>query len=98
MLVHGLRSGPISDWKPDGEGDVFWPVDFLAQDLENTRVLSFGYDAKKSKYRINDRIFSHGEALCNDLADNRAIRKASAYKSATNQLAAMPPPTDTINR
>ncbi|KAF8859462.1 hypothetical protein BDZ45DRAFT_356792 [Acephala macrosclerotiorum] len=73
VFVHGLHSGPISDWQ-DEEG-LFWPVELLGHDLENTRILSFGYHTTKPTVRSDDaceegRIFNHGEALCSDLYDN----------------------------
>jgi hypothetical protein len=45
---------------------VFWPKDFLANDVENLRIISFGYDADVSTFlsRTSDRsIFSVAQDL-----------------------------------
>ncbi|CZR51756.1 uncharacterized protein PAC_01633 [Phialocephala subalpina] len=81
VLVHGLHSGPISDWQD--EGGLFWPVELLGHDLENTRILSFGYHTNKPTVRSDDaceegRIFNHGEALCSDLYDNYKLLPKSS--------------------
>ncbi|KAL1388065.1 hypothetical protein HDK64DRAFT_329208 [Phyllosticta capitalensis] len=78
VLVHGLHSGPISDWQD--EEAPFWPVEFLGQDLKNTRILSFGYQTSKSTFRPDNfceegRVFSHAEALCTDLTANQTLQK-----------------------
>ncbi|KAK8241966.1 hypothetical protein HDK77DRAFT_270218 [Phyllosticta capitalensis] len=80
VLVHGLHSGPISDWQD--EEAPFWPVEFLGQDLKNTRILSFGYQTSKSTFRPDNfceegRVFSHAEALCTDLTANQTLQKSN---------------------
>ncbi|KAK8249067.1 hypothetical protein IWZ00DRAFT_316077 [Phyllosticta capitalensis] len=93
VLVHGLWSGPISDWQE--ENTPFWPIDFLGRDLDNTRILSFGYPTSKSTFIHDDvceegRVFNHGEALCNDLIDEETRQKALCYSYAReSQFAAV---------
>lgn len=62
----------MGDWQD--EGDPFWPVEFLGRDLEETEIISFGYRTNASKMTSDgpfeeNRVFNHGEALCNDLMD-----------------------------
>ncbi|KAK8232034.1 hypothetical protein HDK90DRAFT_488969 [Phyllosticta capitalensis] len=78
VFVHGLHSGSISDWRE--EEAPFWPVEFLGQDLKNTRILSFGYQTNKSTLTPENpceegRVFSHGQDLCSDLKDDRKLLK-----------------------
>ena len=41
VFVHGLRGDRIKTWQKE---DVFWPRDFLPQELPDVRVMSYGYD------------------------------------------------------
>jgi len=42
VFVHGLRGHREKTWMKNG---YLWPRDFLATDLENCRIISFGYDS-----------------------------------------------------
>ncbi|KAG8531260.1 uncharacterized protein KY384_004618 [Bacidia gigantensis] len=45
-FVHGFAGGRHKSWEKD---DIFWPGDFLAEDLHNNaRILSWGYDGYNS--------------------------------------------------
>ncbi|KAF2417713.1 hypothetical protein EJ08DRAFT_703291 [Tothia fuscella] len=66
-LVDG-KSRPENPKKlrEDAGSSRFWPVDFLTKDVENLRIISFGYDADVSNFlsRTSDRsIFSIAQDL-----------------------------------
>ena len=42
VFVHGLTGNRETTWTHK-EAKVFWPQAFLARDLPNTRILTFGY-------------------------------------------------------
>lgn len=45
--MHGLFGDRVETWTHKGarnDQGIFWPRDLLAKDMENTRILSFGYD------------------------------------------------------
>jgi hypothetical protein len=44
VFLHGLTGTRISTWT-HGRSGVCWPRDFLAADIPNARILTFGYDA-----------------------------------------------------
>ncbi|KAL2851263.1 ankyrin repeat-containing domain protein [Aspergillus pseudodeflectus] len=44
VFLHGLTGTRISTWTHARSG-VCWPKDFLAADIPNARILTFGYDA-----------------------------------------------------
>lgn len=68
IFVHGLRGSRVKTWST---GDVFWPRDLLKHDVENCRVVTWGYDASVANafsYASKESIFGHAETLLNDLA------------------------------
>ena len=44
VFIHGLTGNAYNTWL-DKETDVHWPSKLLRQDIEKSRILSFGYDA-----------------------------------------------------
>jgi len=68
VFVHGLRGSRLRTWS---SGDVFWPRDFLKDDVKSARVITWGYDASVANaftYASNESIFGHAETLLSDLA------------------------------
>ncbi|CZR51417.1 uncharacterized protein PAC_01293 [Phialocephala subalpina] len=68
IFVHGLRGSRLKTWS---SGDVFWPRDFLKDDVKNARVITWGYDASVANafaYASKESIFGHADTLLNDLA------------------------------
>ena len=49
VFVHGLYGGREATWTHE-RSNVFWPRDLLPRDIEDARILSFGYDAKVVKW------------------------------------------------
>jgi hypothetical protein len=70
VFIHGLTGTSEKTWL-DKQSGVYWPLDLLAADIPNIRILAFGYDADVTKLlgavSQND-LRSHGEALLSDLA------------------------------
>lgn len=67
IFVHGLGGHPRSTWHPKGISDFFWPI-WLAQDLGDVGVWSFGYAASPSEWLgrsmpIEDRAVSAVDCL-----------------------------------
>jgi pimeloyl-ACP methyl ester carboxylesterase len=48
VLIHGLGGDSYRTWRH--KPDIFWPIDFLPQDLPEARVMTFGYDADAFKF------------------------------------------------
>lgn len=78
VFVHGLRGHYLNTWSTtDRHGSkVFWPGDFLRADIEEARVISWGYDAMAATAQpgstvSQNSIFGHAGTLLNDLADRR---------------------------
>ncbi|KAI1089174.1 hypothetical protein F5B19DRAFT_388171 [Rostrohypoxylon terebratum] len=68
VFVHGLRGSRLKTWS---KGGVFWPRDFLRDDLKKARIVSWGYDANIANafsYASKESLFGHANTLLNDLA------------------------------
>ncbi|KAK7949432.1 hypothetical protein PG988_016071 [Apiospora saccharicola] len=70
IFIHGLDG----HWKKSfTKDDVFWPKDYLPQDTNNLRILSYGYDARvKADVPVSQQtVFEHGEDLVTKLVQMR---------------------------
>ncbi|KEZ43682.1 hypothetical protein SAPIO_CDS4299 [Scedosporium apiospermum] len=68
VFVHGLRGSRINTWSKD---NVFWPEKLLREDLQNVRVITWGYDARiANAFRpaSQDSLFGHSNTLLEDLS------------------------------
>jgi hypothetical protein len=45
IFVHGLRGGSVRSWCRNRDRKLFWPGEFLPEDLPRARIYTFGYDA-----------------------------------------------------
>ena len=73
VFVHGLTGNAYDTWLHEKTG-THWPSDVLRQDLPDTRILSFGYDADIVNFwdpASNSRLSSHAENLVGDLVRER---------------------------
>ena len=67
VFIHGLRGSRVQTWSA---GEYFWPKDFLSEDLENARIITWGYDANVANgfsYASRESIRGHAETLLRDL-------------------------------
>ncbi|KAF9889314.1 hypothetical protein FE257_007423 [Aspergillus nanangensis] len=82
LFVHGLGGQRRGTWTADGDDgqDVFWPEQFLAQDLPKARILIFGYDSKflsASESVSQNRMENYAADLCSSLASARSSADTS---------------------
>lgn len=75
VFVHGLTGNAYSTWAHTGRG-VHWPSQLLKEDLPNTRVLTFGYDANIVNMlgkgpAGNGRLINHAADLVGSLVRER---------------------------
>jgi len=78
VFVHGLRGHYLNTWSTADKrtGRIFWPGDFLRDDVKDARVISWGYDAMAASAQpgsvvSQNSIFGHAGSLLNDLANVR---------------------------
>ena len=67
VFVHGLGGHCYNTWSKNG---VFWPRDLLGEDVQNVRVIVFGYDSDVVKFfgRVSrNQIRDHARTLVADL-------------------------------
>jgi pimeloyl-ACP methyl ester carboxylesterase len=73
VFVHGLTGNAYNTWLEE-DSQVHWPSQLLREDLQDARILSFGYDANVvhwfSAASVN-RIGNHAEALLGALVRRR---------------------------
>jgi hypothetical protein len=70
VFIHGLTGKTERTWL-DKQSGTFWPLDLLAKDIPNARILAFGYDADVTKLLgavSQNNLGSHAEALLSDIA------------------------------
>ena len=73
VFVHGLTGNAYDTWLHKETG-IHWPSGLLGQDLPDTRIMSFGYDADVVNLwnpASKSRLSSHGENLVGDLVRER---------------------------
>lgn len=100
VFVHGLRGHFFRTWSTTSKdgSNIFWPGDFLREDIEEARVISWGYDAMAATAQpgssvSQNSIFGHAGTLLNDLADRRKSDPVSpiqgmawSYQSITDSF------------
>ena len=72
VFVHGLGGHRYNTWSKNG---VFWPKDLLGKDIQNVRIITFGYDSNAVRRlgRVSrNQIHDHARTL---VADLRRCRK-----------------------
>lgn len=83
IFIHGLRGHPFKTWSV---GTVCWPKDFLGQDIENARIVTWGYDpsfVNATKMASQDTIVGHAKSLLSDLSFLRKD-KVNPHEKADN--------------
>ena len=68
VFVHGLRGARMKTWS---KGLICWPRDLLGKDLNEVRVVTWGYDANIANPfspASQESIFGHANTLLGDLA------------------------------
>jgi hypothetical protein len=85
IFVHGLTGNSFDTWL-DSKSNTYWPVDLLSTDIQDARILAFGYDADVTKFIGpvgQNNIREHASSLSKGLADLRAD-DASVSSFSTN--------------
>jgi hypothetical protein len=70
VAVHGLNGDAKRTWT-HRETNAFWLQDFLPQDVQNMRVMSFGYNASAAFGNTTATIADHARDLLGCLVDKR---------------------------
>ncbi|KAJ4132375.1 hypothetical protein NW754_015190 [Fusarium falciforme] len=80
VFVHGLTGDRETTWT-DSSSRVFWPAQFLKNDVPKTRIVTFGYDADVVHFwamASQNRIRNHALNLVNALAQLRERTETEA--------------------
>jgi hypothetical protein len=70
VAVHGLNGDAKQTWT-HRETNALWLQDFLPQDVQNIRVMSFGYNASAAFGNTTATIADHAKDLLACLIDKR---------------------------
>lgn len=71
IFVHGLRGHRENTWST---GDFCWPRDLLPNDLDTSRIISWGYDANVADFLSSSSqasMHAHATALLEDISMER---------------------------
>ncbi|KAI4264892.1 MAG: hypothetical protein L6R42_000006 [Xanthoria sp. 1 TBL-2021] len=84
VFVHGLTGNAYSTWLHK-ETRTHWPSELLRQDIPNSRILSFGYDADVvhmfgGGQASNNRLSNHAESLVGKLVRERERSETETRK------------------
>ncbi|KAK8230361.1 hypothetical protein HDK90DRAFT_490627 [Phyllosticta capitalensis] len=69
---------PANETEASDQHDVLWPKDLLHQDLENVRIMMWGYDSAFTRLLSGSNqssLLGYGKSLLNDLAIKRRDQK-----------------------
>ena len=70
MAVHGLGGDLIKTWTHP-KSKSFWLKDFLPKQIPDSRIMTFGYDAKAAFGQSTAEVVDHAKSLLVDLVDKR---------------------------
>jgi len=70
VAVHGLNGDPVETWTHAKTKDS-WLKDYLPSDIQNARILSFGYNADIAFGNTTASIKDHAQDLLGSLIDER---------------------------
>ncbi|KAG8526389.1 uncharacterized protein KY384_000383 [Bacidia gigantensis] len=76
-FIHGLSGGRVSTWSKDG---VFWPAQLLSKDINDARILSWGYNADVSSFwnpESSNKIEDHARLLATELRSQRSTPEST---------------------
>ena len=84
VFVHGLTGNAYNTWLHKKTG-IHWPSELLRQDIPNSRILSFGYDADVVHIFgdgpvSNSRLSNHAESLVGKLVRERERSETETRK------------------
>jgi pimeloyl-ACP methyl ester carboxylesterase len=84
VFVHGLTGNAYNTWLHKETG-IYWPSELLGQDIPNSRILSFGYDADVVHIlgggpASNSRLSNHAESLVGKLVRERERSETETRK------------------
>lgn len=84
VFVHGLTGNAYNTWLHKETG-IYWPSELLGQDIPNSRILSFGYDADVVHIlgggsTSNSRLSNHAESLVGKLVRERERSETETRK------------------
>jgi hypothetical protein len=90
VFVHGLTGSAYSTWLHKGSGK-HWPRDLIKNDIEDARVMTFGYDADVARFwgqAAQDGISGYANDLLGKLARKRksVVRKSSLLSRIVRRL------------
>ena len=80
----GLASHAIGSWKAPGGNDL-WLRDWLSDDLENIRVLLYGYDTTLLKSNSTSSIEDLGRRFLESLTAFRTSDEVGSLNANTGQ-------------
>ena len=86
VAVHGLNGHPFTTWTTKGS-EKMWlkDPDLLPSHLQNSRVLTYGYNAMVTAVlgkASSDRILQHAQTLVAELVADREVSLWAAWSSS----------------
>lgn len=74
IAVHGLSGHAFGSWATfnDHSGQfTMWLKDFLPEDVQNVRILTYGYESRLDKTTTMSRLLDYRRAFLREVVDSR---------------------------
>jgi hypothetical protein len=77
IAVTGLAGHAFSSWR-SSETHQMWLKDFLPHDVENIRIMSYGYDSRLIGHgKANNRLLDYKRGFLQDIENARSSTEVS---------------------
>jgi hypothetical protein len=91
IFVHGLTGNSYGTWLEE-RSETYWPVGLLREDVQNARIMTYGYDADVIKLRgqvSDNNLRGYSTSLLEDLSATRSRDKSVRLSFVQNALCSL---------
>jgi hypothetical protein len=86
IAVTGLAGHAFGSWR-NRETHKMWLKDFLPYDVQNIRIMSYGYDSSLEHRKAENRLLDYQRLFIQDIENSRTLVKVGVLVS--NEIAVL---------